>query len=226
MNVNVKTDTVSVFFNIGLCVEFNMSKSSGRWMNEHFSDVYVLKAQQMGYRSRASFKLLEINEKDQLLCPGYTVLDLGAAPGGWSQIAAKFVGDSGVVIASDILNMESLDNVQFIQGDFTQESVYDVIMNSIPGSVDLVMSDMAPNMSGVKSSDQANAMYLVELALDIAQRTLKPGGNFVVKVFQGEGIQEYLKAMRGSFDKVVTRKPESSRARSREVYLVGKMFCG
>ena len=203
------------------------SKSSNDWMDEHFNDHYVMKAKEEGYRSRACYKLMEIDDKDKLMKPGMTVVDLGSAPGGWSQVAAKRVGDHGLVVASDILPMDGIAGVTFLQGDFTEEAVFDELMRVIGNRpVDLVISDMAPNMSGMSAVDQPSAMYLVELALDMARQVLKPGGNYAAKVFQGEGFDEYLKDMRSSFQKVVTRKPESSRARSREVYLVAKGFKG
>lgn len=203
------------------------SASSERWLKEHFDDHYVKKSKEMGYRSRASFKLIELDEKDKLFRPGMTVVDLGAAPGGWSQIAAERVGDHGRVVASDILPMDSMAGVEFVQGDFTEEEVLQKILNALGSEpADLVISDMAPNMSGMSAVDQPAAMYLVELALDMAREVLKPGGNFVAKVFQGEGFDQYIKDMRTSFSKVVTRKPDSSRSRSREVYLLGKGFKG
>jgi 23S rRNA (uridine2552-2'-O)-methyltransferase len=203
------------------------SKSSNDWMDEHFNDHYVMKAKEEGYRSRACYKLMEIDDKDKLMKPGMTVVDLGSAPGGWSQVAAKRVGDHGLVVASDILPMDGIAGVTFLQGDFTEEVVFDELMRVIGNRpVDLVISDMAPNMSGMSAVDQPSAMYLVELALDMARQVLKPGGNYAAKVFHGEGFDEYLKDMRSSFQKVVTRKPESSRARSREVYLVAKGFKG
>ncbi|NYS60397.1 23S rRNA (uridine(2552)-2'-O)-methyltransferase RlmE [Vreelandella salicampi] len=203
------------------------SKASGSWMKEHFDDPYVKQSWQDGYRSRASYKLLALDEKDKLFRSGMTVIDLGAAPGGWSQVAAEKVGSDGVVIASDILEMDALAGVDFIQGDFTEESVLNAILERLNNRpVDLVMSDMAPNMSGMAAIDQPQAMYLVELALELARDTLSPGGRFVAKVFQGEGFDAYLKALRGDFNKVVTRKPEASRARSREVYLLADGFNG
>ncbi|MDR5866343.1 23S rRNA (uridine(2552)-2'-O)-methyltransferase RlmE [Halomonas koreensis] len=203
------------------------SKSSAGWMKEHFDDRYVQQSWQDGYRSRASYKLLALDEKDRLLRPGMTVIDLGAAPGGWSQVAAERVGDRGMVIASDILEMDALAGVDFVQGDFTEEQVLDEILARLGDRpVDLVMSDMAPNMSGMAAIDQPQAMYLVELALDLARQTLSPGGTFLAKVFQGEGFDAYLKELRGSFKRVVTRKPEASRARSREVYLLAEGFRG
>ncbi|BFM05753.1 23S rRNA (uridine(2552)-2'-O)-methyltransferase RlmE [Halioxenophilus aromaticivorans] len=206
------------------------SKSSNQWLNEHFSDQYVKQSKSDGFRSRASYKLLEINEKDRLFRPGLCVLDLGAAPGGWTQVASQLVGEKGVVFASDILPMDSLAGVEFIQGDFTEQSVYDELMATLGeyghSGVDLVISDMAPNMSGMTDIDQPAAMHLVELALDMACSVLKPNGNFVAKVFQGEGFDNYLRDLREKFSKVVTRKPGASRARSRECYLVGKGFRG
>ncbi len=198
------------------------SKSSGQWLKEHFDDHYVKLSKEKGYRSRASFKLLELQEKDRLIKPGMTVVDLGAAPGGWSQVAAELVGESGRVVASDILPMDSMAGVEFIQGDFTEEVVLNEILWVMGEDLaDLVISDMAPNMSGMNSIDQPAAMYLVELALDMARQVLKPNGVFVAKVFQGEGFDQYLADVRTSFKKVVTRKPDSSRARSREVYIIG-----
>lgn len=196
-------------------------------MKEHFDDVYVRRSQQDGYRSRASYKLIEINDKDKLLKSGMKVVDLGAAPGGWSQIAGRLIGDKGKVVASDILEMAPLPGVTFVQGDFTEDDVYQEILKAIGDEhADLVISDMAPNMSGNSAVDQPQSMYLVELALDMASQVLRPGGNFLVKVFQGEGFDEYLKTMRGMFTSVVTRKPDASRARSREVYLLGRQFKG
>jgi 23S rRNA (uridine2552-2'-O)-methyltransferase len=203
------------------------SKSSNDWMDEHFNDHYVMKAKDEGYRSRACYKLIEIDDKDKLIKPGMTVVDLGSAPGGWSQVAAKRVGDHGLVVASDILPMDGIAGVTFLKGDFTEEAVFNELMTILGNRpVDLVISDMAPNMSGLSAVDQPSAMYLVELALDMARQVLKPGGNYAAKVFQGEGFDEYLKDMRASFQKVVTRKPDSSRARSREVYLVAKGYKG
>ncbi|MEH6466394.1 MAG: 23S rRNA (uridine(2552)-2'-O)-methyltransferase RlmE [Porticoccus sp.] len=199
------------------------SKSSQRWLQEHNSDQYVKRSQQEGYRSRASYKLIELDNKDRLFRPCMTVVDLGAAPGGWSQVAAKLVGDKGRVVASDILPMDSIADVDFVQGDFTEESVLHDILNVLGGDLaDLVISDMAPNMSGMRAVDQPKAIYLVELALDLACQILKPGGDFVAKVFHGEGFDEFLHQVRGKFERVVTRKPDASRPRSREVYLVAK----
>ena len=201
------------------------SKSSGRWLQEHFKDQYVKASQEDGYRSRASYKLRELNDKDKLIVPAMTVVDLGAAPGGWSQVAAELVGDKGFVLASDILPMDSLAGVEFVQGDFTESTVFDRLIEALGGrSVDIVISDMAPNMSGISDVDQPKAMYLVELALDMARSVLKPGGSFACKVFQGEGFDAWMTDVRSSFSRVCTRKPNASRARSREVYLVAKGF--
>lgn len=203
------------------------SKSSNRWLDEHVNDPYVKKAQIDGYRARAAYKLLELNEKDKLIRPGMLVVDLGSAPGSWSQIAGRLVGVKGRVIASDILPMDSLEHVDFIQGDFTEESVFNQILDNLgERKADVVISDMAPNISGVDVADQAASMYLVELALDMACNVLKTKGDFVVKVFQGEGFDDYVKNTRQHFDKVAIRKPDASRPRSREVYLVGKGFKG
>jgi len=201
------------------------SKSSGRWLNEHFNDPYVKKSQQEGYRSRASYKLLEIQKKDQLIKPGMILLDLGAAPGGWSQVAVELVGKKGCVIASDILPMEPLEGVEFIQGNFSEDEAYQQILALLKGrTLDLVISDMAPNMSGINAVDQARSMYLVELALEMATQVLRPGGCFLAKVFQGAGFDELLAALRSKFDKVQSRKPDASRARSREKYIIAKGF--
>ena len=197
------------------------SKSSDSWMKEHFDDEFVARAQQEGYRSRASYKLLEINEKDKLLKKGMTVVDLGAAPGGWSQIVADIVGEEGMVVALDILPMDPLPGVAVLQGDFQEEEAFNRLLDTLGGRpVDLVMSDMAPNMSGMRSIDQPKAMYLCELTLDLARSVLKPGGNMLLKLFQGEGSDEFVKECRNSFRKVIIRKPAASRARSREVYVL------
>jgi 23S rRNA (uridine2552-2'-O)-methyltransferase len=201
------------------------TKSSARWLNEHVNDPYVKQAQKDGYRSRSSYKLIQLNEKDRLIRPGMLVVDLGAAPGGWSQVAARLVGAKGRVLANDILPMEPVKNVDFIQGDFTQAQMLKQILERLEGNApDVVLSDIAPNISGIDSADQAAAMYLVELALDLARQVLKPKGDFVAKVFQGVGSDAFLKDFRTSFEKVLIRKPAASRARSREVYMVGKGF--
>ena len=197
------------------------SKSSDEWLKEHFDDEYVARAQQEGYRSRATYKLLELNEKDKLLKRGMTVVDLGAAPGGWSQITADIVGDEGMVVALDILPMDPLPRVEVLQGDFQEEEAFNRLLATLDGRpVDIVMSDMAPNMSGMRSIDQPKAIYLCELTLDLARNVLKPGGNMVIKLFQGEGSDEFVKECRKNFRKIVIRKPAASRARSREVYVL------
>lgn len=201
------------------------SKTSGRWLQEHFDDEYVKKAQIDGYRSRAVYKLLEIDEKDLLLKPGMTVVDLGAAPGGWAEVTAQRVGEKGRVIALDILPMDSLPGVTFIQGDFREEGTYDALLEALEGSqADLVMSDMAPNISGMKAVDQPRAMYLAELALELARNILKPGGDLLVKAFNGEGIDSYKQALRKEFKKLIVRKPKASRPRSAEIYLLARGY--
>jgi 23S rRNA (uridine2552-2'-O)-methyltransferase len=197
-------------------------KSSSRaWLKEHHDDPFVQRAQREGYRSRAVYKLIEINEKDRLIQPGMSVLDLGSAPGGWSQVAGVLVGDRGRVLASDILPMDHLPNVTFIQGDFTEQETYDQLMQALSGRrLDVVISDMSPNMSGLAAVDQPRAMYLVELATDLALRALSPGGAMLTKVFQGEGFEEWFRQIRERFERVITRKPSASRSRSREVYVV------
>ena len=201
------------------------TKSSARWLNEHVNDPYVKQAQKDGYRSRSSYKLIQLNEKDRLIRPGMLVVDLGSAPGGWSQVAARLAGAKGRVLATDILPMEPLKNVDFIQGDFTEASVLKQVLDWLgDNKPDVVLSDIAPNISGIDSADQASSMYLVELALDMARQVLKPKGDFVAKVFQGTGSEEFLKDLRTSFDKVLIRKPAASRSRSREVYMVAKGF--
>ena len=199
------------------------SKSSSRWLKEHFDDPFVKMAQKDGYRSRASYKLLEVQEKDRILRPGMTVIDLGSAPGGWSQVTSRVIGDKGTLIASDILPMAAIADVTFIEGDFTEVRVFNEIMDAVGNNpVDLVISDMAPNMSGVRTADQAAAMYLCELALDLASKVLRPGGDFLIKVFHGEGFDAYLRDVRSRFEKVQMRKPASSRDRSREQYLLAR----
>ena len=201
------------------------SKSSGRWLQEHFDDEYVKKAQKDGYRSRAVYKLLEIDEKDQLLKPGMTVVDLGAAPGSWSELAAQRVGEKGRVIALDILPMDSLPGVKFIQGDFREEGPYNALLEALGDSqVDLVMSDMAPNISGMKAVDQPRAMYLAELALELARKVLKPGGDLLVKVFNGEGLDAFKQELRRDFKTLIVRKPKASRPRSPEIYLLARGY--
>ena len=202
-----------------------LTASSARWMQEHFDDEYVKKAQRLGLRSRAVFKLEEINNKDKILKPGMKVVDLGAAPGGWSEYAAKVVGDTGQVVACDILPMDPLAGVDFLQGDFREEAVLEALLSKIEGkNIDVVLSDMAANMTGNETADSARSMYLVELALDMCNQVLKKNGSFIVKVFQGEGFEQYMKEVRALFKTVRTRKPNASRARSREVYLVATGF--
>lgn len=197
------------------------SKTSKQWMREHVNDPYVQLAQKAGYRSRAAYKLLEIDEKDHLLKHGMAVVDLGATPGGWSQVAAAKVGRSGKVIGLDLLPLAPIPGVDFIQGDFRDDAVLKQVEEKLEGrKIGLVISDMAPNISGVASMDQARAMHLAELAMEFAIEHLTPDGSFLVKVFQGAGFEEYLKQMRSSFSKVATRKPKASRDRSSEVYLL------
>ena len=199
--------------------------SSRAWLREHRDDPYVQQAQREGYRSRACYKLLELQERDRLIRPGMLVLDLGSAPGGWSQVAAERVGPAGRVIASDILPMGNLAGVEFIAGDFTEDEVVGQILAAIGGdTVELVISDMAPNMSGMNAVDQPRSIYLVELALDLARQVLAPGGSFVARIFHGEGFDALFADVRGSFSRVLTRKPKASRPRSREVYLVATGF--
>ena len=199
------------------------SKSSHRWLKEHFDDEFVKRAQREGYRSRAVFKLEEIQRKDHILKPGMSVVDLGAAPGGWSQYALGLVGRKGRVVAMDILPMEPLPGVAFVQGDFREETVLEVLLNRLNGrEIDLVMSDIAPNITGVDAVDQPRSMYLAELAVDFADRVLRPGGDLLVKLFQGEGFDPLLRALRARYDKVVMRKPRASRPRSREVYALAR----
>ena len=201
------------------------TSSSVRWMSEHLNDEFVKKAQKEGYRSRAAYKLLEIIGKDQIIKTGFKVLDLGAAPGGWSQVAIKIVGETGQVIATDILPVESIANVDFLQGDFTEEGIYEKLLSlTKEQKINVVLSDMAPNMSGQISIDQPKSMYLAELALDMATKVLSQNGHFVVKVFQGEGFDTFIQNARKNFKKVVIRKPKASRPRSKEVYLIASQL--
>jgi len=198
------------------------SKSSRRWLTEHFDDQYVKLAQQQGLRSRAAYKLIELDDKYHILNKGMRMVDLGSAPGSWSQVAQQALAGSGQVIALDILPMEPLQDVVFIQGDFTEDGPLALLETTLDGqNVDLVLSDMAPNMSGMGAVDQPRAMYLAELALDFAKKWLEPGGSFVVKVFHGEGFDIFVKQTRSLFEKVQIRKPSASRPRSREVYILG-----
>lgn len=205
------------------------SKSSGGWLKEHFDDEYVKRSQKEGYRSRAIYKLQEIQQKDNLIRPNMQVVDLGAAPGGWSQYAVELVGKNGRVVASDILSIDPLPFVEFIQGDFTEESVLNEILGVLSESTekvkaDVVISDMAPNVTGVETIDQPRSIYLCELSLDMARQVLKTGGSFVAKVFQGDGSDAFIKDVRSSFKQVKIRKPKASRPRSREVYVVAQGY--
>lgn len=203
------------------------SKSSGSWLRRHVTDPFVKQAQIDGYRSRSAYKLIELDERDRLMRPGMKVLDLGSAPGGWSQVAAKAVGAKGRVLATDILPMDPIRNVDFIQGDFTSDTVVEQIKTWLgDGKFDLVISDIAPNLSGIDSADQARSIYFLELALDTVRLMLKPGANFVAKMFQGQGSDEYVKELRKHFGKISIRKPKASRPESREVYIVAKEFKG
>jgi 23S rRNA (uridine2552-2'-O)-methyltransferase len=198
------------------------SKTSKQWMREHINDPFVQQAQKDGYRSRAAYKLLEIDERDQLIRPGMVIVDLGATPGGWSQVSANKIGVSGKVIALDLLPLDPISRVEFIQGDFRDDSVLSQLEEKLAGKqIELVISDMAPNISGIDSVDQARSIHLAELALEFASHHLKPGGAFLVKVFQGTGFEAYVKLMRTHFKKVVNRKPKASRDRSSEVYMLG-----
>lgn len=202
-----------------------MASMSKQWLKEHFSDLYVKRAKEEGYPSRAAYKLLEIQKKDKILRPGMMVVDLGAAPGGWSMVAKEIVGSSGKIIALDILPMDPIEGVTFIQGDFTDQTVLMELLKVIDDCpVDLVISDMSPNISGMKSVDQPRAAYLVELAWDCAQQVLKPNGTFLIKVFQGAGVDQFLLEFRKSFRQVRIRKPDASRARSPEIYVLGQGF--
>jgi 23S rRNA (uridine2552-2'-O)-methyltransferase len=195
------------------------SKSSHRWLREHFDDEYVKKAQRQGYRSRAVYKLDEIQQKDRIIRPGMAIVDLGAAPGSWSQYASGLLGSKGRVVAMDILSMEPLPGVTFVQGDFREDDVLEQLLQALQGQeIDLVMSDMAPNISGMEAVDQPRAMYLTELAVDFSERVVRPGGELLIKVFQGEGFDELVRSLRSHYQKVAIRKPKASRPRSREVY--------
>jgi len=203
------------------------SKSSKGWLKEHFDDEYVRRSQQDGYRSRAIYKLIEIDKKDHLIKPGMTIIDLGAAPGGWSEYCIKKLGKNGTVVALDILPMEPIDEVTIIEGDFREDAVFEELMSVMNNErADLVISDMAPNISGMESVDMPRAYHLCELALDLARQVLKPGGGLLVKLFQGEGFEAYNKELKTSFSKVVMRKPKASRARSREIYVLATGFLG
>ncbi len=199
------------------------SKSSNRWLREHFNDEYVKRAQREGYRSRAVYKLDEIQQRDRIIRPGMTLVDLGAAPGGWSQYALPLVGRKGKIVAMDLLPMDPLPGVDFLEGDFREDDVLESLIKMLDGrEIDLVMSDIAPNMSGAEAVDIPRTMYLVELAVDFADRVLKPGGDLLVKVFQGEGFDELVRDLRKRYNKVLIRKPKASRPRSREVYALAR----
>jgi len=201
------------------------SKSSARWLAEHAADPYVKRAHEEGWRSRAAFKLEEIQKSDRILRPGMTVVDLGAAPGGWSQYAARVLGGKGRVIAMDLLEMPAIAGVEFLQGDFSDETVLARLLELLGDDrVDLVMSDMAPNMMGISDVDHDRSMNLVELAVDFATRTLRPGGDFLAKVFQGRGFQPLVAQLRRQFESVRLRKPKASRARSAEVYVLARGY--
>lgn len=201
------------------------TKSSARWLAEHASDEYVKRAQREGWRSRAVFKLEEIQARERLLRPGIRCVDLGAAPGGWSQYAARILGDAGRIVATDILPMDAIPGVEFVLGDFREEKILAQVCARLGApKVDLVLSDMAPNMAGIDAVDQPRAMYLAELALEFAQRVLAPGGDLLVKLFQGEGFDEIIRHARGRFGRVVTKKPKASRRRSPEIYLLARQF--
>ena len=199
-----------------------VTRTSKAWMQEHLNDEFVKRAQKEGYRARAAYKLIEIDDKDKLIKPGMTIVDLGSTPGSWCQVAVQRLKNQGKVIALDILDMQPIAGVDFIQGDFREDAILKQLeakLNNKP--VDLVIADMAPNISGISDVDQAGAMYLTELALDFSRVWLKPNGNFLVKVFIGSGFDDIVKTMRSQFDRVVTRKPKASRDRSSEVYLLG-----
>jgi 23S rRNA (uridine2552-2'-O)-methyltransferase len=201
------------------------SKSSNQWLQEHFTDEYVKKSQQQGYRARSAYKLIEIIDKYDLLSGVDSVVDLGAAPGGWCQVVQQKSTDKLTIIGLDLLAIEPISGVHFIQGDFTDDTVYQTLLDTLNGQkINLVLSDMAPNLSGVSATDQPKSMYLAELALEFCRQSLEPGGSHVVKLFQGEGFDEHLKLMRACFQRVVIVKPDSSRARSREVFAIGMGF--
>jgi 23S rRNA (uridine2552-2'-O)-methyltransferase len=201
------------------------TKSSARWLAEHASDEFVKRAKAEGWRSRAVFKLAEIQERERLLKPGIRCVDLGAAPGGWSQYAARIVGGSSRIVATDILPMDAIPGVEFVQGDFRAESVVEQVLAAVgSGKVDLVLSDMAPNMAGIDAVDQPRSMYLAELALEFADRVLTPGGDALVKLFQGAGFDEIVREARRRYGRVVTKKPKASRTRSSEIYLLARQF--
>ena len=201
------------------------TKSSARWLAEHENDEFVKRAHREGWRSRAVFKLAEIQENERLLRPGMRCVDLGAAPGGWSQYAARIIGGSSRIVATDILPMDAINGVDFVLGDFREEWVLNEVLGAVGASkVDLVLSDMAPNMAGIDAVDQPRSMYLAELALEFADRVLTPGGDLLVKLFQGAGFEEFLRAARSRYGRVVMKKPKASRTRSPEIYLLARQF--
>lgn len=202
-----------------------MSLKSKTWMARHVSDPFVQEAQRLGYHSRAAFKLLEIQQKDHILKPGMTVIDLGAAPGGWSQIAKQCVGKTGKVIAIDLLPIEPVPGIMTIQGDFNDEMVFEQLLQIADSPVDVIISDMAPNLSGLRSIDSPKSIHLLELALDCADRLLKPGGALLLKAFQGAGLELFTKELRKQFSVVKHRKPKASRSESKELYLLAIDFC-
>jgi 23S rRNA (uridine2552-2'-O)-methyltransferase len=203
------------------------TKSSAGWLSRHLGDPFVKQAQKDGYRARSAYKLIELNEKDRLIRPGMRIMDLGSAPGGWSQVAGKLVGERGRVLATDILPMDALLNVDFLQGDFTEDAIIQQVLDWLGGAkFDLILSDIAPNTTGIGSVDAAKSIYLLELALDAARKTLKSDADFVAKMFQGSGSDQFLKELRTHFGKVTVRKPAASRKESREVYVVARGFKG
>jgi 23S rRNA (uridine2552-2'-O)-methyltransferase len=201
------------------------TKSSARWLAEHANDEFVKRAQREGWRSRAVFKLSEIQETERLLRPGIRCVDLGAAPGGWSQYAARLIGGNGRLVATDILPMDAIAGVEFVLGDFREEAVLGAVLAAVGSTkVDLVLSDMAPNMAGIDAVDQPRSMYLAELALEFADRVMAPGGDLLVKLFQGAGFEEIIREARKRYGRVVTKKPKASRKRSPEIYLLARQF--
>jgi 23S rRNA (uridine2552-2'-O)-methyltransferase len=201
------------------------SKSSARWLAEHANDEFVKRAQKEGWRSRAVFKLAQIQEAERLLRPGIRCVDLGAAPGGWSQYAARIIGGSARIVATDILPMDAIMGVDFVQGDFRENDVLERVLAAVGADkVDLVLSDMAPNMAGIDAVDQPRSMYLAELALEFADRVLAPGGDLLLKLFQGAGFEQIIKEARSRYGRVVTKKPKASRTRSPEIYLLARQF--
>ena len=201
------------------------TKGGRHWMQEHLSDEYVLRAQKEGHRARAIYKLMELDDRDRLIKPGHFIVDLGAAPGSWSEYATTKIGKKGRIFALDLLDIDPIDGVDFIQGDFRSDEVLEQLMGLIGNNkIDLVMSDMAPNISGVRAVDQPRSMYLAEISLELAKTVLKPGGDLLIKIFNGEGLDEFKKLLRQDFNKLIIRKPKASRARSRENYLLARGY--